>query len=153
MFTNRKFDNLVKVIKQSEGGIEKRLDENRELLETIIRESPNLLKDNPCIVHWFQSTEQWIFNVSVAANINIDIKRIRPFPEITPPKTFNIVKVVAQTTKDNSSLIRQLESAIHYLKKGNSKGVEHDDDIGFTFETTIEENSIFGDECAATRFE
>lgn len=153
MFKNRKFENLAKVIKQSEGGIEKRLDENRELLELIIRESPNLLKDNPHIVHHFKSTEQYILKVSGAANIDIDVKRIRPFPELASPKTFNVVRVVAQSTKDNSSLIRQLEAAIHYLQKGFSKGVDHDDDIGFTFETTIEENSIFGDECAATRLE
>lgn len=150
---NRKLNSLIEVIKNSEGGMEKRLDENRELLETIIRDSPSLLEDNPWIVHWIRSTEQYLLKVYGAANIDIDVKRIRPFPRITPPKTYKIVKVVAQTTKDNSSLIRQLESAIHYLKKGNSKGVDHDDDIGFTFETTIEESSIFGDECAATRFE
>lgn len=84
---NRKLNSLIEVIKNSEGGIEKRLDENRELLETIIRDSPNLLKDNPWIVHWVRSTEQYLLKVSGAANINIDVKRIRPFPKVTPSFT------------------------------------------------------------------
>ncbi|HGH4637999.1 hypothetical protein [Enterobacter bugandensis] len=77
---NRKLNSLIEVIKNSEGGIEKRLDENRELLETIIRDSPNLLENNPWIVHWIRSTEQYLLKVSGAANIDIDVKRIRPFP-------------------------------------------------------------------------
>ncbi|EGZ4525061.1 hypothetical protein WKV47_24125 [Salmonella enterica] len=153
MFKNRKLDNIINIIKKSEGGLEKRLDENRELLETIISKTPKLLKDNPWIVNWIKSNEEYLLKIAGAANIEIDVRRIRPFPKITRPTTFKIIKIVAQTTKDNASLIRQLESAIHYLKRGNSKGTDHDDDIGFTFETTIEENSIFGDEGAASRFE
>lgn len=153
MFKNRKLDNIIDIIKKSEGGIEKRLDENRELLETIISKTPKLLKDNPWIVNWIKSNEEYLLKITGAANIELDVRRIRPFPKIPRPTTFKIINIVAQTTKDNASLIRQLESAIHYFKRGHSKGIDHDDDIGFTFETTIEENSIFGDKGAASRFE
>lgn len=81
---NRKLNSLIEVIKNSEGGIEKRLDENRELLETIIRASPSLLESNHWIVHWILSTEQYLLKVSGAANIEIDVNRIRPFPNVKP---------------------------------------------------------------------
>ena len=95
---NRKLNSLIEVIKNSEGGIEKRLDENRELLETIIRDSPTLLKDNLWIVHWIRSTEQYLLKVSGAANIEIDVKRIRPFPKVTPYFTYHSISYAPTRT-------------------------------------------------------
>lgn len=144
--------NLIHVIQNSEGGIEKRIDENRELFLTIVTEAPELLMKRPWIKGWLESQEQYLISISKSTNTPIDYSLIRPWHE---PENFNIIKITAQTPakEGKESLIFQLESAIRFLKEGKAKGIEHDDDFGFIFETSEGCKSIFGDEPCAREIE
>lgn len=42
------------------GGIHKRIDENRELLELLDREAPVLLHAHPYIIHWIRSNDDFL---------------------------------------------------------------------------------------------
>lgn len=49
------------------GGLRKRIDENRELLETLMRHAPDLLRDRPWVVGWIKATDEFLTSLDRAA--------------------------------------------------------------------------------------
>lgn len=55
------FDEQIKhILARHDGGVFKRIDENRELLETLLRDAPGLLDKQPWIVRWLESQDQFL---------------------------------------------------------------------------------------------
>lgn len=48
------------------GGVYKRIDENRELLELLRREVPDLVANHPEIVHWLQAHDDFFCGLETA---------------------------------------------------------------------------------------
>lgn len=53
---------------QIEGGIWKRLDEIRELTQLLQRDAPEFLTTHPWILGWFQSTDNFLTALAIAAD-------------------------------------------------------------------------------------
>lgn len=70
---------LINVIGSRQAGIFKRLDENRELLETLIRETPKLLHSHPWVVNWLASQDDFLQELALVSGITQQ-KSIRPWP-------------------------------------------------------------------------
>lgn len=59
MFRPRVPDALVKVLEQTGGGVHKRVDENRELVELLRREAPTVLQRCPEAEGWLRSNDEF----------------------------------------------------------------------------------------------
>jgi hypothetical protein len=69
------------------GGLLKRIDENRELLELLQRESPQLLKSNPWMVGWLQANDDFFVELAQLLKVHsrdIGFPRAWPGPVATP---------------------------------------------------------------------
>ncbi|MEC4718321.1 hypothetical protein RY831_04115 [Noviherbaspirillum sp. CPCC 100848] len=85
LFAYRALAKVRRIIARSEGGIYKRIDENRELLEMLQREAPALLCQRPWIVGWIQSQDMFLSELASAAEV--DDPMIKPqagFPRSWP---------------------------------------------------------------------
>lgn len=60
MFENKILGNVKKILGRHEGGIYKRIDENRELLELLQAEAPDLLSAKPWILGWLESQDGFL---------------------------------------------------------------------------------------------
>jgi len=49
MFIDKKYQDVKRFVEKEEGGVFKRMDENRELFELLCREHPEVFRKNP----WF----------------------------------------------------------------------------------------------------
>lgn len=47
-------------LERSEGGIFKRIDENRELAQLLVRSAPQLLKEYPDVMAWLKSQDHFL---------------------------------------------------------------------------------------------
>ena len=63
----RKHEAIMTVIQHHHGGIYKRLDEGRELLETIKKECPEMLGNQFWIEGWLKSQDQFILDLIEAS--------------------------------------------------------------------------------------
>lgn len=67
MFGKDKTSELVKkILRRHHGGIYKRIDENRELLELLQREAPELLAKQPWVVSWLESQDGFLRDLESA---------------------------------------------------------------------------------------
>ena len=66
MFGNKTLGLLKKILGQHHGGIYKRIDENRELLELLQREAPELLAKQPWVVSWLESQDGFLRDLESA---------------------------------------------------------------------------------------
>lgn len=78
----RILNTLILTINRREGGVRKRIDENRELLELLNRESPQLLQKCPWVVGWLKSQDEYLLALAMASGSNTESypefpKRIR----------------------------------------------------------------------------
>ncbi|EHY0578637.1 hypothetical protein K1174_001952 [Salmonella enterica] len=71
MRKSERIDSICEVIKYSEGGINKRLDENRELLNLIEYQYPKLLSKHPWINGWIDSQEQYLLAIAECAHVRV----------------------------------------------------------------------------------
>ncbi|AGT26772.1 hypothetical protein M2J86_25025 (plasmid) [Citrobacter freundii] len=79
--------NLIKfekLISQNERGVYKRIDENRELLELLIRETPDLFESHGWIRGWFKSLDEYLLALSYEATLSEEESgiRVRPYPNV-----------------------------------------------------------------------
>ncbi|OFA16728.1 hypothetical protein A4U49_05990 [Acidithiobacillus ferrivorans] len=51
---------ILHVVNHLEGGVDKRIDENRELLELLNGKHPEVLTENPWIVGWLASQDRFL---------------------------------------------------------------------------------------------
>lgn len=76
MFENKTLAQVKKVLGRHEGGIYKRIDENRELLELLMAEAPQVLAAKPWIVGWLESQDRFLRDIESAVPLT-DVQ----FPE------------------------------------------------------------------------
>ncbi|OXC78600.1 hypothetical protein BSU04_10750 [Caballeronia sordidicola] len=60
---------IQEVVAQSARGIHKRIDENRELLETLQRDFPHLLSSYWWIEGWVESQDQFLTDLALATGV------------------------------------------------------------------------------------
>lgn len=68
------------------GGLIKRIDENRELLEVLQRDAPAFLADHPCVVGWIASNDAFFVQLNdVIRSRRPGVNRAypRPWPELS----------------------------------------------------------------------
>ncbi|HGY3719385.1 TPA: hypothetical protein ACTY1T_003858 [Escherichia coli] len=71
MYKANRIDSICETIKYTEGGINKRIDENRELLRLIENQFPQLLEQHPWINGWIDSHEQYFLTIAECAHVRV----------------------------------------------------------------------------------
>lgn len=70
LFGNRKLIlNVKRILGWVGGGVHKRIDENRELLELLRKEAPEVIAKNPWIVGWIRSNDDFFTELEAAVPI------------------------------------------------------------------------------------
>ncbi|WP_231853264.1 hypothetical protein [Erwinia tasmaniensis] len=77
-------EKVVDVLNRTEAGILKRLDENRELLELLYSDAPELMKQKPWIRGWLESQDVFLVKVAEAVNVPTKGDSIHPYPRPFP---------------------------------------------------------------------
>jgi hypothetical protein len=76
---------MQKVVCRTEGGIYQRIDENRQLLDTIKRLSPELLIGNPEVAGWLLSQDEFLLSLSrLVAPEKCKVQPRRDYPRRFP---------------------------------------------------------------------
>ncbi len=77
---------INEILAVHEGGIYKRIDENRELMELLSTKAPSFLSDHPWVVRWLKSQDAFLCDIESAAG-NLETVRFhkcegypRPLP-------------------------------------------------------------------------
>lgn len=89
MFGSKALGLVKKILARHQGGIYKRIDENRELLELLQREAPELLAKQPWVVSWLESQDGFLCDLESAVTLS-DVqfpKRGSNFPRPWPLAT------------------------------------------------------------------
>ena len=68
------------VLERSQGGLGKRIDENRELLELLYLDAPVLMKEKPWIAGWLHSQDEFLNDLAKAASVELGGK-VRKYPK------------------------------------------------------------------------
>lgn len=68
-----RLNSLSETIKRTQGGVNKRISENRELLELIKNQHPEILDEYPWVSGWLDSQEKFL--VALADKSGIDINK------------------------------------------------------------------------------
>ncbi|ENG3407021.1 hypothetical protein ABTY17_004809 [Salmonella enterica] len=71
MYKADRIDSICETIKLTQGGINKRIDENRELLQLIESQCPQLLDEHPWINGWIDSQEQYLLAIAECAYVRV----------------------------------------------------------------------------------
>lgn len=86
----KRLRSIDQTIARTGGGIAKRIDENRELLEVLQARCPHLLREKPWIVGWLRANDEFFAELarlrpeSAAAGEGArDIDVVRPWPTAT----------------------------------------------------------------------
>jgi hypothetical protein len=88
-FRNAHLQMLRNVIARVGGGVNKRIDENRELLELLQSKAPALLDEYPWIEGWLKSHDEFFVEIEEVAGVvglfpkRPDIPFPRPWPGTT----------------------------------------------------------------------
>lgn len=70
-----------KNVNSSEGGVLKRIDENRELLELLYKDASDFIDDHPWVIEWFKSQDRFLLQLAEKITTKeFDFVRVRPFP-------------------------------------------------------------------------
>jgi|TARA_R110000787_G_scaffold6861_3_gene23676 hypothetical protein len=82
----KRTDKLRSVVRACEGGIYRRIDENRQLLETLQDNVPQFMSENAWVERWLASQDDFLTQVADAARIPIEerLPAPRPWPGKTP---------------------------------------------------------------------
>lgn len=65
-------------------GIHKRIDENRELLELLQKEEPQLLERAPWVEHWLLSHDHFFTELAELVQVERPVSRTKPYPRPWP---------------------------------------------------------------------
>jgi len=60
MFIDKKYQDVKRFVEKEEGGVFKRMDENRELFELLCKEYPEVFRKNPWASRWLLSQDQFL---------------------------------------------------------------------------------------------
>ncbi|EJT4720279.1 hypothetical protein NT241_003294 [Salmonella enterica] len=81
----QKLRELQNLILQNERGVYKRIDENRELLELLIQQTPQLFETHGWIRGWFKSQDEYLLALAYRVGKETEnSKRVRPYPVNIP---------------------------------------------------------------------
>lgn len=80
---NTVFPGLYEAVKNTEGGILKRIDENRELLDLLNIAAPNFINNHQWVIGWFKSQDAFLLKLANELNIKT------PSEETNYPRPFN----------------------------------------------------------------
>lgn len=79
----QKLTQIEAVLERSQGGLGKRIDENRELLEHLYLDAPILMKEKPWIAGWLHSQDEFLNDLAKAASVDLGNKlRALPPPDL-----------------------------------------------------------------------
>lgn len=161
-FTSQKIVRKVQwILGRHSGGVFKRIDENRELLELLRIKAPALMTSHSWVEGWLKSQDEFLSEL--AAQVPLDDMQFAATPAEHPGQKFprpwpaesvqsassswidhayplQQIVVQLQGTKhsDRAAIIDQLETVLARLRAGNLKGQDHDDDFGYGFAFEIE---------------
>lgn len=92
-FRNKLLLEVQRIVGQSEGGVHKRIDENRELLELLQNQAPEVLVRNPWIEGWFRSHDNFLNDIATAVKVeNPMLKPRKDFPRSWPTAKGKLVE-------------------------------------------------------------
>ncbi len=168
------------VLRTSQRGIYKRVDENRELMELLQEKAPGFLKDNFWVEGWLRSQDEFLNDLLRV--VPIEDHRVttgrfpRPWPEnlaappaealkepvraYTPPKAwiehaYPLQQITVQLQgirqTERQRVIEQLETVLARLRAGELTGEDHDDDFGYRFEINPASTDSFFDKPVSHR--
>jgi len=60
VLTYKKYQEVKRFVEKEEGGVFKRIDENRELFELLCREHPEVFQNNPWVSRWLLSQDRFL---------------------------------------------------------------------------------------------
>ena len=84
-FKNTRLRAIESMMKFTGGGIFKRIDENRELLELLQRESPEFLQKHPWVNLWIEAQDEFFTELAKAAQMQAPQEHEpRPYGDNTP---------------------------------------------------------------------
>lgn len=85
MTTEMKIEKIKEVISTSQRGIKKRIDENRELIELLQREVPDLLTNKPWVLDWLASQDEFLVDLMNACDVVLNPnEKQRVYPRELP---------------------------------------------------------------------
>lgn len=85
LFKNSRLRAMEGVLNFAGGGIHKRIDENRELLELLQQEVPELLEKKVWLNGWIKSQDDFLTELAKAAQMQVTPgHEPRPFPREIP---------------------------------------------------------------------
>jgi hypothetical protein len=62
-------ENMQLILARHQGGVYKRIDENRELLMLLQTKAPDLLAECPWVVRWLESTDDFLVHLEQVAPV------------------------------------------------------------------------------------
>lgn len=160
-FTGKKILQKVQwILGRHSGGVFKRIDENRELLELLHEKAPALLASHPWVEGWLKSQDEFLSELATQVPLTeLQFSPTppgqpghafpRPWPEWSAPPVpeswvshaypLKQITVQLQGTKfsDQMSIITQLETVLARLRAGEQMGEDHDDDFGYRFSVDV----------------
>lgn len=78
---------IQETISRTEGGLLKRIDENRELMELLERDAPELLAAKPWVRRWLESQDTFLRKVASVAGVPSESHNpLSKFPRAIPEK-------------------------------------------------------------------
>lgn len=152
-------EKIQSILARHQGGVFKRIDENRELLELLRATSPKLLKSHPWVEGWLKSQDDFL--VDLSAQVKPEDCRFKPSSDSAACKHFPrpwanaelssesglwtsdayplkqmLVRIQGTKFSSRDDLLCQLDSVATRLRNGDSSGEDHDDDYGYSFVVT-----------------
>lgn len=145
---------LVLAFEQVGGGVHKRTDENRELMELLQDKVPHFLAKYPWAIGWLQNHDEFFTALAETPEMKGLQPRFssrpnfpRPWPNLRIAGEANsswfehayplqqiTIKLQGTRHSEKTDIIAQLEAVLARLKAGDTSGHSHDDDFGYTFE-------------------
>lgn len=69
----KQFANIQEIIRCRNGGVQKRIDENRELFELIQEKAPNFLREHPWVEGWIHAQDEFLVDIEKASGVDFTI--------------------------------------------------------------------------------
>jgi len=87
MDSDKKITEIQETISRTEGGLLKRIDENRELMELLERDAPELLAAKPWVRRWLESQDTYLRKVAAVSGVpSVSPNPLSNFPRTMPEK-------------------------------------------------------------------
>lgn len=85
-----KLQNIEKACETVSGGIYKRVDENREIIQTLYKHAPEFVKNNEHVIGWLSAQDEFLTEIS--KNVAVKEPKFKPTNRFPRPYPLHIVK-------------------------------------------------------------